>query len=518
MTDTVRPCVLIILDGWGLRDATENNAVRLADTPFMDELITAWPHTSLACHGEAVGLPAGVMGNSEVGHMNIGAGRVVYQNLLRINKAIADKSFARNPALDRVIRRVQAKGSALHLIGLVSDGGVHSHIDHLTALLTLARDRGLTRVFVHAILDGRDTPPHSGSAYLRRLTEMINRTGTGAVASLCGRFYAMDRDTRWERVEKAYDLYTAGRGIAEKQTDVAIDAAYARGETDEFVKPIVMTNDDGAPVARISDDDGVIFFNYRADRAREITQALTDPDFSAFKRNRPPRLCDFVCMTLYDNDFTLPVAFAPVHLEGILGEIVSRQGLSQLRIAETEKYAHVTYFFNGGEETPFDKEDRCLIPSPRDVATYDEKPEMSAPAVTDALLQRLDPSPYALVVVNFANMDMVGHTGILAAAKKACEAVDRCLARIIPRVLALDGTVIVTADHGNSETMVDENGQPHTAHTLNPVRLILVDKSRRDARLATGALCDIAPTVLDVMGIAPPSQMTGRSLIQPDNN
>ncbi len=513
MTRSVRPCVLIILDGWGLREATENNAVKLANTPFMDQLLAIWPHTQLQCHGEAVGLPGGVMGNSEVGHMNIGAGRIVYQNLLRINQAIEDGSFANNPAFDRVIRRVRDKNTALHLIGLVSDGGVHSHIDHLKALLALAGQRGLTQVFVHAILDGRDTPPNSGETYLRTLEDDIDRIGTGTIASICGRYYAMDRDTRWNRVEKAYRLYTAGEGIAEYNTVQAVENAYARGETDEFVKPIVMTNPNGDPVGSVGDGDGVIFFNFRADRAREITQAITDPDFSFFNRAYLPKLCDYVCMTLYDDHFTLPLAFPPVHLENILGEVISRQGLSQLRIAETEKYAHVTYFFNGGEETAFEKEDRCLIPSPRDVSTYDQKPEMSALEVTGEVLKRLDSGRYALVVLNFANMDMVGHTGVLEAAMKACEAVDGCLAQIIPRVLEMNGTAIITADHGNSETMVDENGHPHTAHTLNPVRLILVDDSRKTAQMTEGALCDIAPTILDILGIQPPEQMTGHSLI-----
>jgi 2,3-bisphosphoglycerate-independent phosphoglycerate mutase len=513
MTDLTRPCLLIILDGWGIRDASENNAIKMATTPFMDQLLATWPHTRLRCHGEAVGLPDGVMGNSEVGHMNIGAGRVVYQNLLRINNAIADGSFAKNPAFDRVMRRVHEKKKALHLIGLLSDGGVHSHIDHLKALLLLARDRGIKQVFVHAILDGRDTPPTSGVTYLKQLAKIIKQVGNGVIASICGRYYAMDRDTRWDRVEKAHCLYTAGEGTSALDAVQAVEDAYARGENDEFVKPIVMTDPAGNPVGQVTDGDGVIFFNFRADRAREITQALTDPDFSNFKRACTPEICDYVCMTLYDNHFTLPLAFPPVHLEDLLGEVISGRGLSQLRIAETEKYAHVTYFFNGGEEAPFEKEDRCLIPSPREVDTYDQKPEMSALKVTDELLKRLENNRYALVVLNFANMDMVGHTGILEAAIKACETVDSCLARIIPRVLELNGTVIVTADHGNSETMVDEKGRPHTAHTLNPVRLILVDEARKSAKLKEGALCDIAPTILDIIGIKPPEKMTGHSLI-----
>jgi len=513
MNNEIRPCVLIILDGWGLRESFENNAVKMADTPFMDQLLDTWPHTRLTCFGEAVGLPRGVMGNSEVGHMNIGAGRVVFQDLLRINQAIADGSFVENPVFNRIITRVRENHGSLHLMGLLSDGGVHSHIEHLQALLALAGDRGLERVFVHAILDGRDTPPKSGVTYIRQLQEFIGKIEFGTIASICGRYYAMDRDTRWKRVEQAYRLFTQGEGIVEPDSVQAVMNAYARNETDEFIKPIVISNLAGHPPGSVTDGDGIIFFNFRADRAREITRAFTDPDFLFFDRARQPKLSDYVCMTLYDANFTLPQAFPRVHLDDILGEIISRQGLYQLRIAETEKYAHVTYFFNGGEETPFEKEDRCLIPSPREVNTYDQKPEMSAPEVTREMLKRLDSGRYGFIALNFANMDMVGHSGILEAAIKACETVDACLAPIVTRVLELEGTVLITADHGNSETMVDENGQPHTAHTLNPVRLVLVDETLKTARLQKGVLGDIAPTILDILGIDQPELMTGHSLI-----
>ena len=513
MNNKIRPCVLIILDGWGLRESSENNAVKMADTPFLDHLLNTWPHTQLTCSGEAVGLPQGVMGNSEVGHMNIGAGRVVFQDLLRINQAIANGSFTENPAFNRIMTRVKENHGSLHLMGLLSDGGVHSHIDHLMALLALAKDRGLEQVFVHAILDGRDTPPKSGVTYIGQLQDFINKIGFGAIASICGRYFAMDRDTRWERVERAYRLYTQGQGVVELDPVQAVVNAYARNETDEFVMPIVISDSGDYTPGSVTDGDGIIFFNFRADRAREITHAFTDPKFSFFNRARHPNLGGYVCMTLYDTNLMLPQAFAPVHLDDILGEVISRQGLCQLRIAETEKYAHVTYFFNGGEETPYEKEDRCLIPSPREVATYDQKPEMSAREVTREMLKRLDSGRYAFIALNFANMDMVGHTGILEAAIKACEAVDACLAPIITRVLELEGTALITADHGNSETMVDENGQPHNAHTLNLVRLVLVNETLKTARLREGVLGDIAPTILDIMGIKQPERMTGQSLI-----
>jgi 2,3-bisphosphoglycerate-independent phosphoglycerate mutase len=504
----------MILDGWGINTAEKDNAVAQARTPCLDKLKKQYPNTRLSCSGAAVGLPPGIMGNSEVGHLNIGAGRVVYQDLLRINHAIEDGTFFENAPLAAVMDKVADEKSALHLMGLVSDGGVHSQLTHLTALLDMARRRGLDRVYVHAILDGRDTPPESGAGYIKVLQKHIQSINCGVIATVCGRFYAMDRDTRWDRVEQAYRLYTGGRGRFEKDPVSAVEQAYGRGETDEFVKPMVMTDDDDTPLAVIKDNDGLIFFNYRADRAREITRAFTADAFDGFDRENHPQLCDFVCMTLYDEAFSLPMAFGPVHLDNILGEVVSHAGLHQLRIAETEKYAHVTYFFNGGEEQAFVNEDRCLVPSPRSVSTYDQKPEMSAYEVADELVARLDSDRYDFVAVNFANMDMVGHTGILAAAIRACEVVDDCVARVVARIRDKGGAAIIIADHGNAEKMVDKDGHPHTAHTLNQVPCILVDDSRKNARLKPGRLCDVAPTILAILGLDQPVEMTGKSLVE----
>jgi 2,3-bisphosphoglycerate-independent phosphoglycerate mutase len=508
-----KPCLLIILDGWGISARPEGNAVHLAQTPCLDELTNTFPVTRLLCSGEAVGLPEGIMGNSEVGHLNIGAGRVVYQDLLRIDKAIADGSFFANQVLNSVMAKVKANGTTLHIMGLVSDAGVHSQLDHLLTLLAMARQKNLSKVCIHAILDGRDTAPDSGAGFLRRLKDHIYSNNLGAIATVCGRFYAMDRDSRWDRIQKAFHLFTRGDGIQAKDPVKAVERAYARNETDEFVQPIVITGSDGNPLGTVRDGDGIIFFNFRADRAREITRVFTESNFELFRREPFPILCEFVCMTLYDENFTLPVAFPPVHLKEILGEVISRQGLSQLRIAETEKYAHVTYFFNGGEEKPFQLEDRCLIPSPRDVPTYDLKPEMSAKLVTAEILSRLRSERYDFIVLNFANMDMVGHTGILEAAIRACETVDQCLGKIVLQVKSQGGVALITADHGNSEKMIDENGQVYTAHTHNPVPFILVDEARRHVRLNTGRLGDIAPTVLQIMGIEKPKQMTGVSLL-----
>jgi len=505
--------MLIILDGWGIGADEPTNAVKVANTPFLDTLQATCPSTQLLCSGKDVGLPDGIMGNSEVGHMNIGAGRIVYQDLMRIDKAIEDGTFFKNPHLGAAMDAVASNGKALHLMGLVSDGGVHSQLTHLIALLDMARQKGLKKVFVHAILDGRDTPPDSGAGYLRQLQEHILSTGSGAIASVCGRYYAMDRDKRWDRVEKAYQLYTQGNGQAATDPVIAVESAYQRGEFDEFVQPVVMVDNDGEPVGTIGDGDGIIFFNFRADRAREITRAFTEDGFDGFSRQAVPALCSYTTMTLYDEHFDLPMAFAPVHLEMILGEVLSRQGLHQLRIAETEKYAHVTYFFNGGEETPFENEDRCLIPSPREVATYDQKPEMSARLVADEVVARLDSNAYDFIVLNFANMDMVGHTGVMAAAVNACETVDRCLEKVITKLRAMGGVALVTADHGNSEKMAAADGKPHTAHTTNPVRLLLVSDDHKTVGLRKGRLGDIAPTVLELMGLEKPQEMGGRSLL-----
>ncbi len=513
MKNNPKPCMLMILDGWGINASSKGNAVVLAKTPYLDKLKKEYSDTSLLCSGEAVGLPKGIMGNSEVGHLNIGAGRVVYQNILRIDSAIRSGKFFKNDKLNSVMSQVRADNSALHLMGLVSDGCVHSKLNHLFALLDMADKKGLTNVYVHAILDGRDTPPDSGAGYLKSLQDYINTINFGSIATICGRFYAMDRDNRWDRTEKAFRLYTRGEGIKENDPVEAVRNAYLRDESDEFVRPLVITDEDANPLATIQDGDGIIFFNFRADRARQIASAFTDQAFEFFKRESSPELCDFVCMTLYDRKLAIPVAFSPVYMDGILGEAISKHGLRQLRIAETEKYAHVTYFFNGGAEKPFPLEDRCLIPSPREIQTYDRKPEMSARMVTKEVISRLHSNNYDLIVLNFANMDMVGHTGILNAAIKACESVDGCVEKIVNSVRAQGGVVMITADHGNAEEMIDKNGHIHTAHTTNPVPFILVDDTQKDVDLRSGSLKDIAPTILDIMGINIPEQMTGRSLI-----
>ena len=506
--------MLIILDGWGIGIDEPTNAVMVADTPFLDRLQASYPSTRLRCSGQDVGLPDGIMGNSEVGHMNIGAGRIVYQDLMRIDKAIDDGAFFDNPQLGAIMDTVAGRDKALHLMGLVSDGGVHSQLTHLFALLEMARKKGFSRVFVHAILDGRDTPPDSGVGFLNQLQERMQVLGSGKIASVCGRYYAMDRDKRWDRVEKAYRLYTESHGRAETNPVAAVKNAYGRGETDEFVQPLAMVDRHGHPVGSMADGDGIIFFNFRADRAREITRAFTEKGFDGFARRVVPALSGYTTMTRYDETFDLPMAFGPVHLEMILGEVLSRRGRCQLRIAETEKYAHVTYFFNGGEEKPFENEDRCMIPSPREVATYDLKPEMSAPQVADEVVARLDSAKYDFIVLNFANMDMVGHSGVLAAAVKACETVDRCLEKVLGKLLQQGGSALVTADHGNSEKMAGPDGKPYTAHTTNPVRLLLVDDNRKAARLREGRLADIAPTLLELMVLEKPPQMTGRSLLE----
>jgi 2,3-bisphosphoglycerate-independent phosphoglycerate mutase len=508
-----KPVMLMILDGWGQREDDEANAVSLANTANLDRLMAEYPRTKLQTSGKAVGLPEGIMGNSEVGHLNLGAGRVVYQDLLRIDMAIASGDFLKNEALNTAMQNAREKQSALHLIGLVSDGGVHSQLDHLFALLDMSKDKEIQNVFVHAILDGRDTAPDSGRKYLEELQAHINTIGWGKVATICGRFYAMDRDTRWDRTEKAYRLLTEGLGAASKDPVKAVLSAYEKGETDEFVTPIVMTDDQSNPLGVIEENDAVIFFNFRADRTRQLTRAFIEENFDGFARKVQPVLSNFTCMTLYDEHFGLPMAFPPVHLKAILGEVVSQNGLTQLRIAETEKYAHVTYFFNGGEEQPFENEDRCLIPSPRDIPTYDHKPEMSALEVTEEVLARIASDRYDFIALNFANMDMVGHTGIIEAAVKACETVDACVGRIVSAVREKGGSILITADHGNAETMREPNGKAHTAHTTNPVCLLLVDDNRKQNRLTEGILGDIAPTLLDILGIPQPTEMTGKSLI-----
>jgi len=514
-----RTLLLAILDGWGYGKPSPTNAVTVADTPNMDRWTAERPTTTLTAHNGQVGLPEGQMGNSEVGHLNIGAGRTVYQDFTRINKAVASGELFTNPALIEVMDRVKSKNSCLHLFGLLSDGGVHSHIDHLKALLAMAGKKGLNRVFVHCFMDGRDTPPKSGIVYMRELVESTRRIGCGRVATISGRFWAMDRDTRWDRVETAWQALVEGRGIMAADPVQAVADAYLRGETDEFIKPTVLT-DEHHPVATVGDQDGVIFFNFRADRARELCRAFTEKDFAGFDVSHRPDLQQLVTMTEYDSNFDLPIAFPPESMTHILGEEISRHGLSQLRIAETEKYAHVTYFFNGGRETPFPGETRILVESPRNVATYDLKPEMSAPEVTDQLLAALkekerSEAPYSLVVLNFANGDIVGHTGILEAAVKACETVDRCIGRIAEYLLKHDGIMLITADHGNAEIMINpETGGPYTAHTLNPVPLILLGEPYRECRLLDGgALKDIAPTILSILELPVPEEMNGRNLL-----
>ncbi len=508
-----KPLLLMILDGWGINRNPAHNAVAEAATPNLTRLLAEYPHVEINCSGMAVGLPEGQMGNSEVGHLNIGAGRVVYQDLTRISKSIQDGDFFTNPVLLDCIARTKAAGGRLHLSGLLSDGGVHSHNTHLYALLELAKREGLKEVFVHCLLDGRDTPPQSGAEYLAQLEAEISRIGVGKVATVIGRYYAMDRDNRWERVEKAHNAMVCGEGECRASSVEAIQQSYAAGVTDEFVVPCVICRD-GAPVGTVRDGDGFIFFNFRSDRAREITRAIALDGFDGFERSCRSKLSGYVCMTEYDATFGLPIAFAQEELTNILGGVLGNHGFKQLRIAETEKYAHVTFFFNGGVETPFPGEERCLIPSPKEVATYDQKPEMSAYPVTEELLRRIDQDVYDVIVLNFANCDMVGHTGIEAAAIKAVEAVDACVGRIVAKVWEKGGTALITADHGNAEQMIGESGEPFTAHTSNPVWLVLMDDSRKDVKLREGGkLADLAPTMLDILGLPKPKEMTGESLL-----
>jgi 2,3-bisphosphoglycerate-independent phosphoglycerate mutase len=504
-----KPLLLMILDGWGINPNPAHNAVALAKTPNLTRFLTDYPHAEILTSGMAVGLPEGQMGNSEVGHLNLGAGRVVYQELTRVTKSILDGDFFTNRTLLDCIANVKAAGGRLHLSGLLSDGGVHSHNTHLYAFLELAKREGVKEVYIHCLLDGRDTPPQSGIDYLAQLESEIARIGVGKIATVMGRYYAMDRDNRWERVEKAYNAIVCGEGEKRISAKDAIEQSYAAGVHDEFVVPVVVAEN-----ATLDDGDGFIFFNFRSDRAREITRAIALDDFSGFERRKRAQLAGYVCLTEYDATFGLPIAFGSTELTNILGGVLAGAGLKQLRIAETEKYAHVTFFFNGGVETPFPGEDRALIPSPKEVATYDQKPEMSAFTVTEELLARLDSDVYDVIILNFANCDMVGHTGIEAAAIKAVETVDACAGRIVARVREKGGAVLITADHGNAEQMQDENGEPFTAHTTNPVWLVLVDDSRKGAKLREGGrLADVAPTMLRMLGIAQPLEMTGESLV-----
>jgi 2,3-bisphosphoglycerate-independent phosphoglycerate mutase len=508
---TPQRALLVVCDGWGWAPDSEGNAITHARTPVFDRWIAERPWTLLDASGEAVGLPAGLMGNSEVGHLTLGAGRVVLQDLLRVDLAIRDGSFFENPALVAAADRARELGAALHLLGLVSDGGVHSHERHLFALLELARRRGVERVRVHAFTDGRDTPPRSAGTYIERLESALAETG-GRIASVTGRYWAMDRDGRWDRVRRAYDALVLGQGNHAPSAREAIEAGYARGETDEFLSPTVVVS--GGEPDRIRDGDSAIFFNFRADRARQLTRALTepDPDFREFPRPEFPRLF-FVCFTEYRKEFALPVAFPPAVLRGILAEAWAGAGARNLRLAETEKYAHVTYFFNGGVEKPFEGEERILVPSWKG-ATYDLHPQMSAPEITEELLRALGRPELAAIVVNFANADMVGHTGKLAETISAIETLDGCFERIERAAREAGVAMLMTADHGNAEKMIDpETGSPHTAHTTDPVPLVLVHASERISSLAPGGtLADVAPTLLDLQRIAPTPEMMGRSL------
>lgn len=510
------PVALVILDGWGIAPRSDANAVLLAETPNFDRLWKRYPHTLLSASGEDVGLPPGIMGNSEVGHLNLGAGRVVRQEVSRINEAIDSGGFFENAAFIELLERLRETGGRLHLLGLTSDGLVHSAERHYLALLELARRQGLAgdRVLVHAVVDGRDTPPRSAPGYLRTLQEAVDRLGVGRVATVTGRYYAMDRDNRWERVRRAYELFTEAKGNRAGTAEQAVQAAYGRGETDEFVSPTVIGPARDGPAGVISDGDAVIVFNFRADRGRQIVRAFIEEDFDGFHRSTVPDV-PVVTMTPYDGRFDVPCAFRPPErMREILGETISLAGRRQLRVAETEKYPHVTYFFNGGEERPFEGEERILVPSPRDVATYDEKPEMSAPEVAGRVAEALRSGEYDFVLVNFANPDMVGHTGSLPAAVAAVETVDRCLGQVMDAVGSTGGGAVVTADHGNAEVMVDpETSSPHTAHTTNPVPLILADETRKNAGLRDGGrLADVAPTVLSMMGIPRPEAMSGEDL------
>ena len=505
--------VLLVLDGWGINMNKEGNAIASAKIPVYTAVMREYAHAELRASGEEVGLTEGQMGNSEVGHLNLGAGRIVYQDSTRISKAITDGEFFRNPVLLTAMGNVKQSGENLHLMGLLSDGGVHSRMDHIFAMFDMVKAQGIKNVYFHAFLDGRDTPPSSAIQYISQLEAYLARIGIGRIASVSGRYYAMDRDKRWERIQKAYEALVMGEGVRKYSALEAVQQSYDHDKTDEFVLPTVLLDKKtNRSVATIRDNDAVIFCNFRSDRAREITRVLTDPEFSAFKRNRVPRLSSFVCLTTYDEVFELPVAFGPVRLVNILGEVLSRHGIRQLRIAETEKYAHVTFFFNGGEERPFSLEDRVLVPSPRDVSTYDKKPEMSAREITDKLVEHITSREYGFILANYANPDMVGHTGVIDAAIKAVEVIDECLGRVLAAAREEGMVVFITADHGNAEIMLDSTThQPHTAHTTDPVPFIIVKKNvqLRDA----GILADVAPTVLDLMDIDIPAEMTGKSLI-----
>jgi 2,3-bisphosphoglycerate-independent phosphoglycerate mutase len=504
-----RPVMLMILDGWGYNPDPNNNAVYAAKTPNLSKFVSNYPNTLIKCSGPDVGLPKGFMGNSEVGHLNIGAGRIVYQELTRIDKAIEDGDFFSNPEILKAFEKVKKNNSKLHIMGLLSDGGVHSHINHLEAFIKLSKDLDFKDLVVHPFFDGRDTAPKIGHTFLKSILGFFKKYGVGSIGSMSGRYYAMDRDKRWDRVKRAYDAMVDGKPFSDDDPVEYILNNHKRDIGDEFIEPACFNKNNV-----ISDDDVVIFYNFRADRAREITNALTAKDFSGFKRDKTPRLSHYVCMTEYDEKLGLPVAFPKQNLNNILGEIISKNGLKQLRIAETEKYAHVTFFFNGGKEEPFSGEDRVLVDSPKDIATYDLKPQMSAFEVTEKLIKEIERDYYDFIVVNYANCDMVGHTGFFDAAVKAVEAVDRSAGEVIGKVLEKGGTVFLTADHGNAEKM-KEGDTPHTAHTTGDVRLVVISPQadRPNIKLHSGRLADIMPTILNYMGVKVPMEVTGQDLI-----
>ena len=508
-----KPLALIIMDGFGLRKETEGNAIAAAKHPNLDRLWATCPHTQIGASGLDVGLPDGQMGNSEVGHTNMGAGRIVYQELTRITKSIEEGEYLTNPALVHAMENAKKPGAALHLMGLLSDGGVHSHNRHLYGLIEMAKKNGVEKVFIHCFMDGRDVPPTSGAEYIDELQAELDKIGVGKIATVSGRYYAMDRDNRWERVEKAYAAMVYGEGVQATDAVAAVRASYETVDedgkhlTDEFVLPTVVGNE-----GRVQSGDSVIFFNFRPDRAREITRAFVDPAFTGFDRKGGALNPYFVCMTQYDAEMPcVHVAFGPESLENTFGEYLSKQGKTQLRIAETQKYAHVTFFFNGGAEEPYPGEDRILVPSPK-ISTFDLMPEMSAPQVSEKLNEAVRSGKYDVVIVNFANCDMVGHTGIIPAAVKAVETVDACVGSLVQAVKDMDGVLFVTADHGNADKMLDENDEPFTAHTTNPVPFIVVNYpcTLREG----GKLCDIAPTMLKVMGLPQPAEMTGTSIVE----
>ena len=504
--------LLIILDGFGLGHNPAIDAIARAKKPFIDQLLKTYPWTAIDASGEDVGLPNGQMGNSEVGHMNIGAGRVVYQEITRINRSIRMGDFFEKPAFTGAVENARKRDSSLHLIGLLSDGGVHSLNAHLYALIELAKRGGLQRVYVHALLDGRDTPPEAGVKYVKELLEKMKEIGAGEIATVMGRYYGMDRDNRWDRTEIAYRALTEGKGLRVEDPVQAIRSSYEQGVTDEFILPIIHERN-GKPVATIQDGDSVIFFNFRTDRPRQLTEAFIGEGFEKFQRRKPDIY--FASMAKYRDDFKCPVAFPPTFLTHTLGEIVSGLGLKQLHLAETEKYAHVTFFFNGGREEPFPGEVRELVPSPRGVATYDLKPEMSAYGITAKALEAVNSKEYAFIIMNYANTDMVGHSGKMEATIKAVEVVNDCLGKVIPAAMMNGYTALITADHGNADKMVDDDGGPHTAHTTNWVPFIIVKEGYHAALRKDGKLADIAPTILQLMDIPAPEEMDGKSLIVP---